>query len=172
VAVTYGGSLTLGQCVPTASAAQIALDASLGLAMPDFQARLTGALALSVSPPPDLSALIASAQALLAALQSLLAAPLPDASATAALVTELQATMATLTAHLALSASLGSLLSTAGIHFYAFAGRADAMGSEMASQLSGGLPGGAGGSESVAGVVMLANDGGAIAALESMFLQP
>lgn len=172
MAVVYGGSLTLGAISPQSLGAQVALDAALGLSMPDFQARLDGALAISIQPPPSLASLIASAQALLAALQSLIAAPLPDVAATAALILELQATMATLTANLELSVSYGNLLSQAGIHFYAYSGRADALGGEMSSQLSAGLPGGAGGSENIAGVILAANDGGAIAALQAFLPGP
>jgi hypothetical protein len=151
-----------------AADAAIELDASIGVALPDVQARVTGLLALSISPPPSLAALIASAQALLAALQALLAAPLPDVSATAAALADLQATLGQLNASLAFSVNFGTLLGTAGIHYYVFAGRADALGGELGSLLSGGLPGGAGGAEHIAGAVLLANDGGAITALQTV----
>lgn len=172
MAVIYGGSLTLGQAIPMASQAQVALDGSIGLALPDFQTRLTGALAISVQAPPSLADLIASATALLAALQTLLAAPLPDLSATLSLIAELQATIATLNANLAFSLDFGQLLSAAGIHFYAYSGRADQLGAEMSGQLSGGLPGGAGPAERIAGVILAANDGSAIEALQTIFATP
>jgi hypothetical protein len=169
VAVVYGGSLTLGQAIPLANQANAALAASVGLALPDLQARLDGALAISVAPPPSLADLIASVQAMLAALQTLLAAPLPDVSATLSLIADLQATMATLNANLALSLSFGNLLGSPGIHYYAYFGRADQLGPEMSGHLSAGLPGGAGPSENIAGVILAANDAGAIAALEAVF---
>lgn len=165
---SYVGSITLGQAIPMASTAVLELDASLGAALPDVQARVDGLLALSISPPPSLADLIASVQAMLAALQALLDAPLPDVSATAAALAELQATLGSLTASLAFSASFGSLLGTAGIHYYVFAGAANELGGELGSMLSGGLPGGAGGTEHIAGAILLANDGGAITALQTV----
>ncbi len=165
---TYEGSLTLGQCIPAALDASAQLDASVNVTLADVQARVTALLELSVRPPPGLTDLIASAQAMLAALQALAANPLPDVSATAAALAELQATLAQLQASLAFSANLGVLLGTPGIHYFVYAGRADAFGSELGSLLSAGLPGGAGGAENVAGVVLLANDGGAISALQAV----
>lgn len=166
--LTYAGSLTLGQAIPLALDAQAQLDTSVGLALPDVQARVDGLLALSVADPPSLDDLIASAQALLAALQALLVAPLPDVAATAAALAELQTTLGSLSASLAFSASLGNLLGTAGIHYYVYAGPANAVGGELASLLSGGLPGGAGATEQIAGAILLANDAGAITALQTV----
>lgn len=172
MSISYIGSLTLGQAIPMASTAVLELDASVGLALPDVQARVDGLLALSIAPPPSLADLITSVQAMLLALQALLAAPLPDVSATAAALADLQATLGSLTASLAFSASLGSLLGTAGIHYYVFAGAANELAAELGSLLSGGLPGGAGGAEHIAGAILLANDGGAVSAIQSVFLQP
>lgn len=168
MAISYAGSLTLGQAIPGAAGAQLALDAAVGATLPDVQARVDGLLALSISPPPSLADLIASVTALLASLQGLLAAPLPDVTATAAALADLQVTLGQLTAALSLSLSLGSQLAAAGIHYYVFAGQAGQLGGELGSLLSGGLPGGAGASESVAGAILLANDGGAIAALRAV----
>lgn len=169
MALTYGGSLTLGQVVPMAQTAVATLDASLTPIQGDVQARVTGLLALSVAPPPSLATLIANAQALLDALSSLASAPLPDVSATADALAELQATLAGISAGLAFSASLGSLLATAGIHYYVYAGRADEVGGELAAALSAGLPGGGGPGEQIAGAILLASDGDAIEALQSFF---
>lgn len=166
--ITYAGSITLGEAIPMAQDATVELDASVGALLPDVQARVDGLLALSIAPPPSLADLIASAQALLAALQALLAAPLPDVSATAAALADLQATLGSLNASLAFSVSLGSLLSQAGIHYFVYAGAAGDVGGELAGVLSAGLPGGAGPSEQCAGVILLASDGGAISALQTV----
>lgn len=166
--LSYSGSLTLGQAIPLALSAQAQLDASVGSAVSDVQARVDGLLALSLQPPPSLADLIASATAVLSALQTLVAAPLPDISATVAALAELQATLGQLQASLAFSASFGSLLSTAGIHYYVYAGAASALGGELSAFLSGGLPGGGGPSEQIAGTILLANDGGAIEALQAV----
>lgn len=48
-----------------------------------------------------------------------------------------------LEAELAVILNLQNLLSTAGVHAYAYDGRADAFGGELSAQLSGGFPGGA-----------------------------
>jgi hypothetical protein len=151
---------------------QVALDASIGVILPDLQARLDGALVISIAPPPSLADLIASVNALLAALQALVAAPLPDVSATLALIAELEATITQLNVNLALSLSFGQLLGAPGIHFYTYFGRADQVGAEMSGQFSAGLPGGAGPSEHIAGVILAANDGSAIQALQTVFATP
>ncbi len=167
--VSYQGSITLGQAIPTAQTAQVTLASSLGAALPDVQARVTGLLALSVQPPPSLPALISGVQATLAALQALVADPLPDVGATAAALADLQATLGQLQAGLSFAASMGGLLGTPGIHYYVFAGRADALGGEMSAELSSGLPGGGGPAESIGGVVLLARDGSALSALQAVF---
>lgn len=166
--VTYAGSITLGDAIPMAQASTVQLDASVGALLPDVQARVDGLLALSISPPPSLADLIASAQALLAALQSLLATPIPDVTATASALADLQATLGSLTAALAFSADFGGLLAQAGIHYFVYAGAAGDVGSELSGVLSAGLPGGAGPSEQCAGAILLASDGGAIAALQTV----
>ncbi len=168
MALTYAGSLTLGQAIPIALQAQAQLASAVNAALPDVQARVDGLLAVSIQPPPSLSDLIASANALVASLSSLLAAPLPDVGATADALASLQATLGQLSASLAFSVSLGSLLSSAGIHYYVYTGRADQVGSELGGYLSGGLPGGSGPAENIAGAVLLANDGGAIEALRTV----
>lgn len=167
--VSYQGSITLGQAIPAAQTAQVTLTSSLGAALPDVQARVTGLLALSVQPPPSLPALISGVQATLAALQALVADPLPDVGATAAALADLQATLGQLQAGLSFAASLGGLLGTPGIHYYVFAGRADALGGEMSAELSSGLPGGGGPAESIGGAVLLARDGSARSALQAVF---
>jgi len=166
--VTYAGSITLGQAVPAALSAQVAIGDSVGVAMPDIQARISGLLTLSLQPPPSLPSLIAGVQATLAALQQMLTVPLPDAGATAAALADLQAQAAQLSASLAFATSLGSLLASPGVHYYLYAGRAGDVGAEFGAALSGGLPGGGGANEQIAGSVLLANDSGTIDALRAV----
>lgn len=167
--VSYQGSISLGQCLPLALAASAQVSAATSVAQSDIQARITGLLALSIQPPPSLADLIRNATATLAALQSMLAAPLPDVGATMAALAELQASLAGLTGALAFAANLANLLGTAGIRFYACAGTAGELGAELNVSVGGGLPGGGGPNESIAGFLLLANEPGAIAALRTMF---
>ena len=169
--VSYGGSITLGQAIPTALSAAGALTASLTPPVADAQARLAGMVALSVSPPPSLAELIAAVQALLAALQALLSAPLPDVDAQAAAIAELQASLTAMQLALDLGLDLTATLGSPGIHYYTFAGAAQDLGSDMSSELSSGLPGGGGPSEQIAGAILLARDAGAIAALQAVMKQ-
>lgn len=171
--VSYAGSLTLGQCCPLAVSASVALGSAAGTAMPDIQARLAGLLTLSVQPPPSIPQLIAGLQQTLFALQGMLVVPpLPDLPAFGAAIAELQAAMLPLKAALALQGSLTSVLGSPGIRFYSYAGEAGDLGPELAGTLSGGLPGGGGPNETVAGVILLANDAGAISALRKLFRSP
>lgn len=166
--VTYAGSLTLGQVVPGALGAQVALGSAVGVAMPDIQARISGLLALSLQPAPSLADLVAGVTATLSALQQMLTVPVPDAGATAAALADLQVMAAQLSAGLALSTSLGSLLASPGVHYYLYAGRAGDMSSELGAQLGAGLPGGSGPTEQIAGSILLANDGATIEALRTV----
>lgn len=163
----YKGSLTLGQILPLPTSAQLALDATLGDTVPDVQARIAGLLEITVRPPPALADLIAAAQNLLSALQALLAAPLPDVAATATALADLQLTLQGLNVRVALSLQLGDFLSSAGVHYYVFNGKASQVGPELAALLSTGLPGGTL-DQSVAGCFLLASDGGAITALRAV----
>lgn len=165
MSVDYRGSITLGQAIPMATAASVALAATSNSMLPDVQARVGGLLQLSIQPPPSLPALISSAQALLAALQGLIANPIPDVAATAAALADLQATLGQLQAGLALAINLGNLLGVPGIHYYVYEGPTNVFAAEMGALLSSGLPGGGAPADTMAGAVLLARDGGAINAL-------
>lgn len=169
MAVTYSGSLTLGQCVPGAQSAQVALTGAVGVAMPDIQARISGLLALQGAPTPSLPQLIAGAQATLAALQQMLSVPLPDIGAVNVALADLQAIATSLNASLSFANGLGGLLGTAGVAYFVAAGRAGDIGAELAAHLSAGLPGsGAGPDQQIAGAILLASDAGAIAAIQQV----
>lgn len=168
MAVSYEGSLTLGQAIPMALTAQVTLGDTASGAMPDVQARIDGLLTLTATPPPNLADLIVGAQATLAGLQAMLTLPLPDAGATASALADLQLQLADLSAALSFSASFGALLGAAGVHYFLYAGRADAFGAELGALLSAGLPGGAGPGEHIAGAVLLANDATTISAMQAV----
>lgn len=168
--ISYKGELSLGQVVPMALQAAGILNASLGAQLPDVQARLDGLLAVSVAPPPSIADLIASVQQMLAALQTLLSAPLPDISATASAIADLQATLGQLQAGLSFAGLLNGLLGSPGIYAYTFDGKANQVAGELGSEVGGGLPGGSGGSETIAGTILFARDGGAIDALRTVLL--
>lgn len=215
---SYLGSLTLGQCVPTALSAQGALDASIGVSLPEIQAKITGMLALqaslTITPPsivasleaaldmlvelqaslaltmpelsvtlglqitalfgtvtsigltlPDIAAKIYAALAMVASLKgALMASLLPSASLNltmiASILAELNLALGALNANLAISVSLAALLGTPGIHAYQVGG----VGSELPV-----APPGVGPTDAVTGVLLVASDGGASAALRTMF---
>lgn len=175
MSLDYRGNLTLGACIPTALELQGHLTLSINLMLPELRGRLEGLIALSIRPPPALGELIASLQQtiasieqLIASLQALLANPLPDINLTLQLIIELNIFLGKLTASLSFGLNIGLLLATPGVHFYTYAGRADGAGAEFSAALGGGLPGGSPG-EHVAGVFLVASDGGATSAMQTMF---
>lgn len=168
---TYAGNLTVGQCVPAAASANAEVTASANASLGDVTARITGLLSLQanlIANPPNPLALIAQLNAIIASL-SLPAPPsVPQLDALASVLAELSAISADLTASLAFSTALGGQLATPGVHLYAFAGAANALGGELSAHLSAGLTGGSGPGQQIAGVILLAGDAGAIAALQSV----
>ena len=167
--LTYVGSLSPGQCVPMALLAQGKLSASIGLVLPELQARLEGMLAASVNlsiQPPTLAANLEIALALVAQLQAAIELGLPSASIDltliASLIAELQISLGALQLDLQWSLAFGLILGTPGIHLYAHEGA-------VGDVLPGGLPGGTGPNQPAIGVLLLATDSGAIAALQAMF---
>lgn len=170
--VTYEGKLTLGECIPTALEANAQLSANVGLQLPELQAKIAGALeaqARLTLQPPTVSAQLTTLANLAASLQASVAFPPPQAqlSAVAALVAELQASLGQLQASIAFSAGFAASLGAPGVHFYSFGGRPDELGDEIGAQLSSGLPGGNPSEQSKA-IVLIASDGGAIAAMEAV----
>lgn len=165
---SYKGEFTLGQILPLPATVQADYAATLGVMLPDLNARIAGLLEVTLRPPPALADLIASAENLLSALQALLAAPLPDVSASLSLLADLQAELGQINGRLALNVGFGDFLSAAGVHFYLFQGKAPEVGPELSSMLSAGLPGGAFDANCL-GLFLLASDGGARAAMQGIF---
>lgn len=166
--VQYEGSLTLGEAIPMAVQAQLALNQTANAIIPDVQARIDGLLSVTAMPPPNLADLIVGAQASLAALQAMVAVPVPDAAAVADMLVEMQAQLAELSAGLSFATSFGELLHVPGVHYYLYAGRCDALGVEMHKELYKGLPGTVDPRERIAGAVMLASDETTIAAMKKV----
>jgi hypothetical protein len=148
MSVTYLGSLSIGDALPGAVAVAAAGVAGIGLALPDIQARLA-ALA-SFSPlPVDFAAQLALALQMVASVQTSIALGLSPPSIAlqiaiiAALVLELEAAIVAISVQLDIVLDFQALLGAAGIHAYAYAGQVQDLGSEMATELAGGVPGGA-----------------------------
>lgn len=167
--LTYVGSLSPGQCVPMALLAQGRLSASIGLVLPELAARLEGMLAAQVNltiNPPTLAANLQAALALVAQLEASITLGLPsasiDLSVIVGLIAELQLSLGALQLDLQWALAFGLILGTPGIHLYAHEGA-------VGDVLPGGLPGGDGPSQPAVGVLLLATDSGAIAALRAMF---
>jgi len=165
MSVTYAGSFTLGELLPLPLLSQTRLAATAALSLTDAQARLSAALAASVAPPPALGELIASLQQMIRSLQDLLANPLPAVSISA--VADLQALVGDLQASANFAIELGQIFASPGVHYVLFAGKDSEVSGAIGSTLAG-LPGVAAES-TVAGVVLLASDGGTIAALRKLF---
>ena len=169
--VKHVGSMTLGSALPTALAAQGAIDASIGLVLPEIQAKLAGLLAVNLI-PPTIAASLTTALQLVANIQAAITVGAPavdiQLAAVAQLIAELQAQIVSLQAQLAFSATLSATLGASGIHLYSYDGEAGELGSELQAELSGGFPGG---QPSDATFAMLAagTTPAAIAAIKAMF---
>lgn len=131
--VTYVGELSIGAAVPGAVTA-------LNLALPDLQARLASLVAfLPVN--VDFAAQLVLAQQIVTSIQASITLGITPPSiafqiaAVAALIAELEASVSAI-------ADFTDLLAAAGLHVYAYAGDTDQLGTEMDTELAGGVPGG------------------------------
>jgi hypothetical protein len=147
VTVAYLGSLTLGQCVPTALAASAALDLAIGLSLPKLQARLEAALKAQAQltlTPPTLAASLTAAAALAAALSVSVGMPSIgiQLAALASLIAAIELEIGALQVQAAFGVAFAAMLGTAGIYCYTYTGRADQFGPQINSATLGGFPGG------------------------------
>lgn len=169
--VHHLGTLNLGEAAPTALAAQGALDATIGVALPDIQAKLAGLLSVNVL-PPTLAASLNTALQLVANIQAAIVVGVPPVdfqlAALADLIGSLQGQLAALQSQVAFSAALGVTLGAAGIHMYGYTGEAGSLGNEFQGQLSGGFPGGQPTDDTYA-VMLAATTPAARAALQGFF---
>ncbi len=150
------GQMTMGSCLPSSVAAVAAIDASVGVSLPEAQAKLAGALAAAAQvtvTPVQVAALLEAAAAV----------ALPGVAisidAFASVIAELQATIGALQAQLAVGAALSVQLGTSGIWLYHVQG-------DPVDIIPGGIPGVSG---SVEGVILLGADAGAIDAIRAVF---
>jgi hypothetical protein len=143
------GSLSIGAAVPGGAAAAVAGAAGINLALPDIQARIA-ALASFAPLPPSLTADLVTANQILASIQAAITIGItpPSLSAqiaiVAGIVADLSAAVLSIDAQLSLILGFQSLLATAGVHGYTYAGRADQLGADFTTALASGFPGGAG----------------------------
>jgi hypothetical protein len=149
------GQLTMGACVPSCVAAVGAIEASAGVSAGEVAAKLAGVLeaqaTVSVTPVNVIGALEA---ALAVALPSVII----DGSAFGAVIAELQSTLGTLQLNVDLGAAIAAQLGVPGVWLYSVQGAAEDI-------IPGGIPGV---SAPVQGVILLASDAGAIAAIQAI----
>lgn len=163
------GEFNLGSCVPLALQAQAGLDLSIGLVLPELQAKLGAYLGVQAQlaiTPPSLALDLEAAIGLVAQLQATISLGLPgiefDLSIIAGLIAELQLSLGGLQAQLAFSLQFGLLLGTPGIVVAVHEG-------QIGDVLPGGMPGGFGPAQPVWGVGLFATDAGSRTALETFF---
>jgi hypothetical protein len=166
--LAHVGTVTVGGAIPLALTAQAELDATLGVSLPEIQAKIDALVALSASltiTPPTLAASLVAALDTVAGLQAAIAAGVPsaalDLSAVAAALADLQAYLGTLTASAAFSASLAAYFGQAGVSVYRYDGTLTQLPGAAAGVVSGSTPG--------VGVFLFATAGGTTAALEAVF---
>lgn len=170
--VVNKGSLTVGQCVPLALSAQVGMDSSINVVLPEVQAQVDGALDAQINlaaNPPSLAGALEAALAVVAGLEAAIALGLPfvdmSVDANAALVLDLQARLGALNAQLSVAAGFGVTLGTPGVLFYTVSGFTGVVAGELATELA---QIGGGVAECV-GVVLLATSPAAQTALQATF---
>lgn len=160
MSLTYLGSRSLGQCLPTALEATALATAAVNVTLPSLQARLALALKaqaqLTISPPAFAATVAAAAQlVILLQAQGALPSVSLSLSVVASLIAALEASIGDLEAMAAIAAGITLQLGTVGIHGYAYTGRADTFGPELAAATVTGFPGGLAG-DSSGGLVLVA----------------
>jgi hypothetical protein len=141
VSASYLGSATIGAYFPTSLAAVGALNAAVGISLPEISAKLAGLVNISAAltiGPPDLTGTIAASIQTTLALQAAISGPTVtlQVGAIAALIAELTATLGTLNAQLAIAASLSATLGTAGLHGFAYTGLVSSMATDLGAVIA------------------------------------
>lgn len=172
--VAYLGSMTIGVAVlggfDAATAGQLGIEGAL----PDLQARIA-ALAAFNPQPIDYSVSLSIANSIIAGINASITLGIvpPDFSAQIAIVlgivTDLEAIALDVDAKLTVVVDFLGLLATAGVHLYKYSGNADQLGPEFTTELSGGFPGGSGGSESCNALVLATTNGATWTAMQGVF---
>lgn len=173
--LTASGRVTLGVCIPIAVEAQAQIVAGVSPTLAELKARLNGQIEVQarlVATPPSLAASLAIAKDLVVSIEAAIALGVPDAmvdvSAIGAAVLELEAIIGTIEAALDFAASLQAQLAAGGLYLYKYSGTAPTLGGEVTLQLASGLPGTPAGA-TVHGVLILASEPAAVAALQAGF---
>jgi hypothetical protein len=150
MSLAFLGSLTLSVAVPGAASVASAGAAGINGALPDIESRLAS-LGDFTPAPISFAADLALAQSVVAGVTLAIATPgltPPDISAQlaiiAALVASLEAQIGAVNAELGIVTDFLAVLATGGVFGYAYAGRADGIGSAISAELAGGFPGGTG----------------------------
>ncbi len=133
--LTYLGSLSVGAIAPS-------VGATIGVSLPVLQAQLDGLAAAVVqltAAPPTIAASLTLAQALVTNITAAisLGVQVPTLSVQLAAIAS---AVATISAEVAILLSYQVALGSAGIHAYAFAGQANALGPAIPSSFPGGGP--------------------------------
>jgi hypothetical protein len=160
MSVTYVGSLTLGQALPS-------ITGVLATAYTDLAARVAALQGFSPKViPPDFNLKLAGD--ILAGVQLAIAAGItpPSISLQLGLV---KALLLEVKLQLDGVLKIQTAMGEPGIHVYAYTGRADALGGEFSTELAGGFPGGAGGGDLSSALVLGTNSGLAWNAMATVF---
>lgn len=158
--ITVIGELSLGGAMPPVPVA-------LGDELINVEAQVGALLAFQVTPPSiqtDLELNAEIAQNLTLGLGLGITPPSIDQQ-----LAVVAARIELLLAQLGLLRALAGTLA-ASVHMYVYEGRVDALGSEIETELVGGLPGG-GGADNCAAVVFVGTAPAAITALQALFKQ-
>jgi hypothetical protein len=168
--ITPIGELSIGDAMPGAVAVGVAGAAGIGLALPDLQSRIAALLAFAPV-EVDFAAQLTLAQQTVASIQATIAAGITPPSIAeqlaqvAALIADLLASLSSIAAQLTIITDFQALLVNEGLHAYAFSGSVSSFGDELDAEIGAGLPGGAGASEAVDGLVLVTNVGATWSAL-------
>lgn len=141
----YLGNESIGQCIPLALAASLALTATVGLVLPSISLQVAAFLQVSVQLAIKLPSLTANLQAavlLAASLALSIGITIPTLTVQAALLISLQAELLSLSGQLTFALGISALLGLGGVSVYSYAGTVAGLGPAIATGLQGGLASG------------------------------
>lgn len=158
--LVYGGELSIGGVLPGVSAA-------LSVSLADIQARVDALLAWHPG-VIDFGVSLSIAAQMVVDLKAAIALGItpPSIDAQIAIIAAL---LATLEAQLQILLNIEGLLLTAGVHLYIYDGTAGALGGEVTTALSAGVPGGGGSGEHCNALVLVTTLGVAWTAMGEVF---
>lgn len=138
--ITPLGELSLSAAVPLLAAFNASLQVTIGVALPDLEAKLAGLgniLAAITVAPPELAATIDAAIATVASLQAAISGPTVtlEAAAIVALIAELNVSLG------AITAAAGLEIPSANLSAYVYEGPTSQLGAELQTAINATLPG-------------------------------